>query len=101
MGGKTEIVDMTACYVVTIVTVENIKLENYVGYLQIGPPASDHITRLVSPHEEVETSLAHPYLSWIEQRTSKSCAAGSNSAWTLFPCYNATPHKCRWLNRGY
>ncbi|EMZ5818998.1 hypothetical protein ABD607_003888 [Salmonella enterica] len=32
MGGKTEIVDMTACYVVTIVTVENIKLESYMDW---------------------------------------------------------------------
>lgn len=32
MGGNTEIVDMTACYVVTIVTVENIKLESYMDW---------------------------------------------------------------------
>lgn len=28
MGGNTEIVEVTACYIVTFVTVENIKLES-------------------------------------------------------------------------
>ena len=28
MGGKTVIVDMTACYIITFVTVENNKLES-------------------------------------------------------------------------